>query len=195
MQECAYVPFYNGKLGRKEAQFMPMYQGLIKLVTQTGFVRKMDAQVVYENDKFDFEYGSKEYLSHRPCLRDRGEKIAVYAAATLDNGEYKFIVMSREDVEAIKKSSKAANSDKMDSPWKHAEFEDAMWRKTAIKQLCKLLPKSTEVAQAIELDNQAETQEQKPNIPINIESVAATIAEPAPKEIVSSDVMIDKLNI
>ncbi len=61
-----------------------------------------------------------------------------------------------------------------------------MWRKTAIKQLCKLLPKSAELAKAISLDDQeAAGKVQLPNFAdmststIDVDAVAESAQEPA----------------
>lgn len=61
--------------------------------------------------------------------------------------------MSKSDIEKIKGMSKAANSDH--SPWNSASDPELwMWKKTVLKQLAKLLPKTEELSQAIASDNE-----------------------------------------
>ncbi|MEV8169625.1 recombinase RecT, partial [Microbacterium paraoxydans] len=62
------------------------------------------------------------------------------------NGGLAFVVLSPGDVERVRQRSKAKSS----GPWR-TDY-DAMARKTAIRQLFKLLPKSTELAHAVAHD-------------------------------------------
>jgi recombination protein RecT len=149
MQECAYVKF------KDEAVFIPQYQGLIKLAIQGRTIRDASANVVYENDDFDYSEGTDCFLRHKRHLgksSERGDRIAVYATATLKNGSRKFIIMSVDDIESIKSRSRSANSSY--SPW--STDYDEMAKKTAIKRLLKLIPKSTELAEALDIDNAIE---------------------------------------
>jgi recombination protein RecT len=106
---------------------------------------------VYENDDFDYAYGLEPRLFHRPSLGERGKAIAYYAVATLTNGGSAFIVMSPADIEKIRQRSRA----KDDGPWK-TDY-DAMARKTCLRQLFKLLPKSAVLAQAMAQDEGVRT--------------------------------------
>ncbi len=58
-------------------------------------VQTVQAQAVYENDKFHYSLGLNSDLVHVPALSDRGEAVAFYALFRLDNGGYGFEVMSR----------------------------------------------------------------------------------------------------
>ena len=51
----------------------------------------------------------------------------------------------------VKNASPAGKKD--DSPW-NGKFEYEMWKKTAIRRLTKLLPKTTELARVLEFENQ-----------------------------------------
>lgn len=119
--------------------FIPGYRGLIKLAWQSGQMKNIDAHVVHENDEFDFEYGLEPKLRHKPARSHQGEITDVYAVATLKNGGSAFVVMSIEDVEAIRARSKAGKNGPWVTDW------DAMAKKTAIKQLIRFLPLSTEL--------------------------------------------------
>lgn len=137
-----------------QVTFIPGYRGLIKLAWQSGQLKHIDAQVVREGDDFDFAYGLEPYLRHRPARRDRGKVTEVYACATFLNGGSAFVVMSVEDVEAIRRRSKASKSGPWVTDW------DAMAKKTLIKQLIRFLPLSTDLrnlAHAAALDGTART--------------------------------------
>lgn len=158
--EAYLLPFKNGKMSREaghdiyEVQLIIGYQGMAKLFWQSPLAKSLDAQAVYENDDFDFAYGLEPRLSHRPSLADdRGKPVAYYGVATLSNGGSAFIVMSPADIEKIRARSKAG--ERYDSPWK-TDY-DAMARKTCLRQLFKLLPKSAVLAQAIAQDGAVRT--------------------------------------
>ncbi len=64
--------------------------------------------------------------------------------------------MAKDEVLAFKKFSKSANGQYGDkySPWNpENDPELNMWRKTAIKQLSKILPKNEEIYKVLDSDN------------------------------------------
>lgn len=140
--EAYLIPFKNTKAGTYEVQLIIGYKGMAKLYWQSPLAKSLDAQAVHENDHFDFAYGLEPRLEHKPALSGRGQVKAYYAVATLTSGGSSFVVLSPEDVEAIRRRSKA----KDDGPWK-TDY-DAMAKKTCVRQLFKLLPKSPELTQA-----------------------------------------------
>ena len=71
---------------------------MIDLVYRNENVQTIQAQVVYENDEFEYELGLDSKLRHIPALSDRGEMKFVYALFKLQNGGYGFEVLSREAV-------------------------------------------------------------------------------------------------
>lgn len=140
------VPFYNKKTGTKDVQLIPGYKGLADLAHRSGRVASVFAEVVCENDKFRFSLGLEPTLEHTPDLDNRGNMRAVYAVARMKDGEAQFVVMGKSDIEKVKKASKASSS----GPW--ADWEEEMWKKTAIRRLCKMLPLSPEIQRAIAID-------------------------------------------
>lgn len=170
----AYLVPYKGKV-----QFQPGYRGLIKLVRQSGDIGSISSNVVYENDHFDYELGDDEHIRHKPVLSGRGDMIFVYAIAKFKDGSVQRVVLTREDVMKIKKSSQSSGSDY--SPWN--TFEEEMWKKTAIKRLSKLLPLNTDIQQAIAISDQADIGNQATLVNDNIvvESNAEEVIE-APTE-------------
>lgn len=162
LQECAYISFANNKTGQRDAQFIPQYQGLCKLILESGFVISISANVVYEADEFDFMEGSSSYIKHKRSLSaNKGQRVAAYCCFQLSNGTTQFTILSPDEVESSKARSKGANSSY--SPWnsKYASDVDWMWKKTAIKAAAKLMLKNSDkaerLASAIEVDNETES--------------------------------------
>lgn len=178
--EAYLVPFKRKKKtenGRwvewHEATCIPGYQGLMKVARRSGEIEDIDAHVVFAEDDFDFAYGAKPYLTHKPKLveepptkiikglawenRERVEVdvrvpdfVAVYAIAWLKSGREKFTVIPASRVEAIRARSKSGG----DGPW-ITDYE-TMACKTGVRALCKYLPKSDLLDRVLALDGQAE---------------------------------------
>lgn len=136
----------------KTCQFIPGYRGLISLARRSGQIISLEAHVVHMEDAFTFELGLESKLVHVPNLEkdDAGPLRFVYAVAKLQGGGVQFEVMSRAQVEAIRKRSKAGSN----GPWV-SDYEE-MARKTVVRRLFKYLPVSVELAQALELQAGAE---------------------------------------
>lgn len=135
----------------QEVQCIPDYRGLIKLARQSGEIGRLSAHVVRDGDFFDYEFGLEERLSHRPGPNPEGEVLYAYAVAAAKDGSWaQFDVMTREEIDAVRKRSKASSN----GPWV-TDFA-AMACKTVIKRLCKLLPQSSQLTSALRLDDDAE---------------------------------------
>lgn len=155
LQLAALVPFKNKHKGnRMEAQFIPMYKGLIRLAYQSGEVTKIHARLVHERDSFELIEGVHEDIKHKRYRgsEGRGAIVGAYAVAHMRNGEPLFEFMDLEELEAIRNSSKA----KEDGPW--VDHRGEMYRKTVLRRLCKFLPLSAEnLARAMEHQATAES--------------------------------------
>jgi len=148
------VPFRNSKTGHYEATLIPDYRGLIDLARRSGQIRSIEAHIIYEHDKYRVRYGTEPVLEHEPTLTgDPGAMVAAYAVAKLADGATQVEVMTRGAIEAVRARSRAASS----GPWV-TDFE-AMAKKTALRQLCKYLPRSRELAEALDLDDSTEAGE------------------------------------
>lgn len=144
----AYLIPYKNK-GVDEVQFQIGYKGLIDLAYRSGEVELVQAQIVYENDKFECQYGLEPKLVHIPADRDRGEAIKVYAMFKTKSGGYGFEVMSMEDIKAhAKKYSRAYSSSY--SPWS-TNFEE-MAKKTVLKKVLKYAPMKSDFVRAVVQD-------------------------------------------
>lgn len=144
------IPYRNNKKGIVECQFQIGYKGLLDLANRSGLLKNVTAQVVYENDEFDFEFGLEPKLRHKPAKSNRGSAVWVYATYHLTNGGYNFEVMSIEDIiDFAKKKSQSYNR----GPWQ-TDFE-AMAKKTVLKRVLKYAPLKSETASAISSDEQS----------------------------------------
>ncbi len=144
----AYLIPYKNK-GQLEVQFQVGYKGLIDLAYRNGQMQTIQAQAVYENDIFEYEYGLEPKLIHRPAYSDRGEVTYFYGIFRTVNGGFGFSVMSKADIDQYARTySKAFSSDY--SPWK-TNYEE-MAKKTVIKQALKYAPIRTDFQRALSLD-------------------------------------------
>lgn len=160
MGEAHLVPFGD------QCQLIPGYTGLMKLARQSGLVQDIYAHEVRVNDKFTLKLGMDRSLEHEPLTgpggfpasdEERGEVAGFYAVAVFKDGSRTFVAMSRKEVEKIRDNSRgyqAAKRYKKESVW-DSDFT-AMGLKTAIRRLCKYLPKSPELAMALALDSVSE---------------------------------------
>lgn len=168
MGEVYLVPF------KDEVQAIVGYQGLLSLARRSGDVVNVEARVVYERDEFHVEYGLEPKLVHRPYMGDEESPFArVYAVATLKGGGKQFDVMSKAQIERIRARSRAANS----GPW--VTDYDEMAKKTVLRRLCKLLPRTPELARAIAHDDAVSDGEPSP-VGIDV-SFIPDDGTPAPK--------------
>ena len=172
-QEAAIIPF------GQDAVFVPMYQGLLKLVYKGGLVSWVKCEVVYEKDQFEYrEEAERTVFMHVPCEDDDpGELRGVYLKVKT-HGEHTplFGYMTRRDVLKHRDRSKAYSYDR-NSPW-HTDPED-MWRKTIVRVYAKFLPKSDDgaLSRAVSLDEMADRGDQQ----------RLEIAVPEPDEILEAD--------
>lgn len=145
----AYIlPFRNGKRGTTEATFILGYKGMIDLARRSGEIASIAARAVYEGDAFEYEFGLDEKCKHTPQAIERTpDKLThVYVVAKFKDGGYYLDVMTRAEVEAIRKRSKAGNS----GPWV-TDYE-AMAKKTVVRRAFPYLPVSIEAQAAASAD-------------------------------------------
>jgi len=130
------------------------YRGLCAMARRTGKVIRLEARCVHEKDVFKIEYGNSQQLIHRPHLgTDRGEIICCYAISELRGGSVQLEIMTRVQIDQIRKRSRAAN----DGPWV-SDYEE-MARKTVLRRLCKYLPFPTAFEDALAAEEPAMTED------------------------------------
>jgi len=139
-REAALVT-YKTRDGGLTAQYMPMVGGILKKVRNSGELSSLDAQVVYENDKYDSWIDEKgQHFKFKKARKDRGAVVLTFAYAITKDGALYFEEMTEDDVQAVRNVSRAKDS----GPWS-GPFADEMRRKTAIRRLSKRLPMSTDL--------------------------------------------------
>ena len=109
--ECYLVPFNNKKSQRKEVQLIVGYRGLINLARRSGQIASISARSVFAGDRFEVSYGLNESLVHEPQMKSQAgaELIAAYAVARLKDGGHQFEVMSRDEIERVKRRARAGD--------------------------------------------------------------------------------------
>ena len=114
------------------------YKGIVELAMRSGLVANLHADTVCENDAFDYDRG--ELKLHKIDFRKpRGEVYAVYALARLKDGSEKCEVMTKDEVESIRKRSRAGTSGPWVTDW------NEMAKKTVFKRLAKWITLSPEI--------------------------------------------------
>jgi recombination protein RecT len=126
----------------------------VKLARNSGQLAMIDAQPVYSNDEFSFSKGSETYWHHSWARTgDRGEIEGYWAGYVLKDGSKNFEYMTVDQIERHRDKFSKGAYDKdghLQGPWRLAP--DWMYRKTVLRQLIKLMPKSVELASALALD-------------------------------------------
>lgn len=148
MGRAYIIPYWNKRTRSYEAQFMLGYRGMIDLARRSGQLEEISARAVYEGDEFEYCYGLHEDLRHVPSLEPKeGRPMThVYMVARFKDGGHYFDVMSKAEVDAVRKRSKASDG----GPWV-TDYE-AMARKTVLRRAFPYLPVSIEVQQAASAD-------------------------------------------
>lgn len=129
------------------------YRGLVQLAVDSGAIRYVRADLVYENDHFEWRgLDEKPIHTMNPFSKDRGDVVGVYCYVKTSDGDFLAGTMSVDDVNNIRSLSKAPNS----PAWKNHWGE--MAKKVLIKREQKLWPKAARenVSRAIEVLNEHE---------------------------------------
>jgi recombination protein RecT len=149
------IPFENRKQGTTECTLIIDWKGLAELAMRSGIITKLHADLVCENDVFEYDLGA--IVSHKiDWKKDRGEPYAAYAMAETKDGAKFVQVLTKAEIEKIRDSSQgyraAKQYNKTDNPWMTAPGE--MWKKTCFRRLSKWLPLSAEFRDAVERDDE-----------------------------------------
>jgi recombination protein RecT len=148
-------PERNGRpMGGFRAQLIIGYKGYTDLAYRHPKVVSIASRVVYTNDEFKIGFNLEgDYLEHKPYLDGlRGEPRNYYAIARLQGGYALTEPWSQAEMEAHRDRFAMAKKDgQIVGPWNDHFIE--MGRKTMIRvPLLKMIPISTELATAMEVD-------------------------------------------
>ena len=130
----------------KECTLIIDYKGIVTCVRRSGEVSDIHADVVCENDQFEFDMG-KVTKHIRDLKKPRGAMYAAYSKVVFKDGEVSYDVMDKPEIDAIRKRSAAGKS----GPW--VTDYNEMAKKTVFRRHSKWLPFSPEVQRVIEADD------------------------------------------
>lgn len=157
LKEAYLVPRYNGMKKVVECFMEPSYQGLVKLVTNTGSAKSVACYPVFNGDDFNVSLGTNVEIKHTPKYAST-EITHAYAVAILSDGSKMIEVMTAQQINDIRDGSESYKS------FKAGKVKTCIWekdysemcRKTVIKRIVKYLPKTEmwdKLATAIDIDN------------------------------------------
>jgi len=147
------IPFRNNKTNRYEAQLIVGYRGLVQLAYRSAQISSIRAQVVYEEDLFDYSEGLAPCLEHKPSANSTHDPRNIthaYAVVHTTTGGVIHDVMSIGEIESVRSRSRAGKS----GPWVTDYAE--MCKKTVLRRCLKLCPASAEIQRAQELEETLE---------------------------------------
>ena len=150
LQHSFIIP-YKG-----QAKFQIGYKGLIEIMYRNPRVKQITARAVFEKDFFEYNYGLRPDLVHKPARTEKGKLQCVYATCLVDN-EPVFVVVEKAELDAIRNISQTIDS--QFSPYNNGtDVHNWMEIKVGIKALSKLIPTSNniEMAKAVEYDSKFE---------------------------------------
>lgn len=127
-KECYAVPY------GQQVQFMPSYTGMVKLAKRFSKRPLTDIYGHIVRDGDEFETGmedGREYVRFKPKPFNDGPVIGAFAVAQFADGGIKVETMSKVQLDAVKRMSKAQSG----TAWKF--FSDEMYKKSVIRRLCK----------------------------------------------------------
>jgi len=124
----AAIIAYKGK-----ASYQIMKEGAIEILLNSGDIKSLMVEIVYENDKFNIEKSNDGDVYHfAPTRKNRGEVDGYFCAIT-DNDDISHVkYMTREECLEIRDGYSAMyKASPNTSPWKNSE--KGMCKKTVIK--------------------------------------------------------------
>lgn len=139
------VPLRNTKKpgAPLEANLWLDYKGIAELVMRSGVVSNIHADVICENDIFEYDRG--ELKRHTiDFKKPRGDMYAAYCIIRMKDGGEKVEVMGKEDIDRIRNGSMGKNA----TPWTQHYNEQA--KKTVFKRASKWVPLSPETRDVVE---------------------------------------------
>ena len=149
-RECYAVPY------GQTIQFMPSYTGMVKLAKRFSKrpLKDVYAHVVRDGDEFEtgMEDG-REYVRYKPKPFNEGAIVGAFAVAQYADGGIKVETMSKAQLDAVKRMSKAQSG----TAWKF--FADEMYRKSVIRRLCKGIDLDMENVEQARIMREDEVQE------------------------------------
>lgn len=140
-RDAHFVPYGS------QCQLIVDYRGLVKLAYQSGQVSSIRADVVYEGDEFDYKTCDHIPYGWRvDAPAERGSCIGAYVVIDKKDGSVHRERMTHEEIEKIRKRSKAGSS----GPWK-TDWEE-MAKKTVFRRASKWIQLNPHVEKHMDRD-------------------------------------------
>lgn len=152
-----YFIVYGNKLVFQESYF-----GHIAMLKRAVDVKTISAQVIYEDDDFEYtinsETGMKELLKHEQKLEniDFNKIRGAYAMIVEENGTEHFEAMTMKQIRASWNMGQTNGSSKA-----HTNFTDEMAKRTIINRLTKSIINTSDDAGLIGVDEQEQASQDK----------------------------------
>ena len=150
------IPYNNNRQNTVDCHVQLDYKGVCQLFFRHPDATKIQPYAVDKNDEFVYEYGTNEFLRHKPAKEKSGEIVAYYAVAFI-KGKANFLVMYPDEIRKhglrySKQVDKKTNTFWESSLWA-TNFPD-MAKKTVLLQLSKTLPSiPVEIEKALKAEN------------------------------------------
>lgn len=148
--ECYLVPYRDNRRRVVECQLIIGYQGIVKLFWQHPRAARIDAQWVGANDDFRYTMGLNPTLEHTKAQGDRGKPVYFYAVVEVTGAQPLWDVFTADEIKELRRGKVGSSGDIKDP-------QHWMERKTALKQVLKLAPKTTRLDAAIRSDDRPGT--------------------------------------
>lgn len=176
------IPYKNNNKRCYEAQLIIDYKGIAELIMRSGLVSSIHADIVCENDVFEYDRG--QVRVHKIDLKkERGEMYAAYCIISMREGDPKCDVMSKHDIDRIRGRSRASSS----GPW--VTDYNEMAKKTVFRRASKWVPLSPEIRAVVEsetVDDEPVNVTPKPTLAGLIGAATAENATPTETNVTAS---------
>lgn len=148
---CYFIPY------GATAQFQLGYKGMIQLIRRTGKVAGIVVEPVYKQDNFDYDlaHGIRRHERTQETSYDDADITHFYCIIKYKDGGMEEKVMTKKEVD-IHKARYSKTYNRSDSPWNTNYV--SMGKKTVIIQAAKYAELSTEINQAVSLEEATENQ-------------------------------------
>ncbi|MFA5186905.1 MAG: recombinase RecT [Patescibacteria group bacterium] len=141
------IPYWNEKAQTYICTLIVDYKGIVELIYNTGDISFIHADIVRANDVFIHDKG--ELKSHQIDFKNpRGAVYAAYCLFRFKDGTEKVEVMTREEIEAIRRRSKSGDKGPWVTDW------NEMAKKTACRRGSKWIKLSPEQREVLENDDE-----------------------------------------
>ncbi len=193
LQEATIIPRKKKNSEVMIATVSVMYSGKIKMMAEAQVISHIKySEVVYNCDMFTCTNGvyihSKNFNKPADAV-----KMGVFLIAVLPNGTERHVWLDKDELAKRRKASK--------TPYLWDAWEDQYWKKTAIHELFKYLPKTKATADLVQKFEQEEMQDVEntynESSDGNTESEVITptvVVEPEPEPEIQDPMLVDALS-